>query len=81
MNPNLECAVDAIPLSFHHQTDLLLSFAPSTWVKLTTSFSPFNYEEAMLLCRSSPEEWIAWVPDYGEVVLHLSQFYLPSDWN
>ncbi|WP_088892906.1 hypothetical protein [Leptolyngbya ohadii] len=81
MNPNLEGAIDAVPLTLYHQTDLPTDFAPSTWVRLATSLSPFSHEEAMLLCQASSEEWIAWVPDYGEVVLHLSEFYLPTEWN
>lgn len=81
MNPNLECAIDAIPLSLYHQTDLPTDFASSTWVRLAKPLSPFSHDEAMLLCQASAEEWIAWVPDHGEVMLHLSEFYLPSDWN
>jgi hypothetical protein len=28
-----------------------------------------------LLCQESPDTWVAWVPDHGEVVLDRSQFY------
>lgn len=81
MNPNLECAIDAVPLSLYHQPNLPTDFAPSAWVRLANALSPFSHDEAMLLCQTSAEEWIAWVPDYGEVVLHLSEFYLPAEWN
>lgn len=46
----------------------------STWVKLQKCPSPYSYDEALLLCQHSDTEWIAWVPDYGEIVLHRSQF-------
>lgn len=47
---------------------------PSTWVKLSEVPSSFCYEEALLLCQCSSDSWIAWIPDYGEAVLHRSQF-------
>lgn len=81
MNPNLEGAIDAVPFMLQRQADLPTDFAPLTWVRLATSLSPFSHNEAMLLCQAAPESWIAWVPDYGEVVLQISEFYLPSDWN
>jgi hypothetical protein len=81
MNPNLEGAIAEIPLSLYHQPNFPTDFAPSTWVRLTKSLSLFSHDEAMLLCQASAEEWVAWVPDFGEVVLHLSEFYLPSDCN
>ena len=46
----------------------------STWVKLQQPPSPYSHDEALLLCQHSDNEWIAWVPDYGEVVVHRSQF-------
>jgi hypothetical protein len=45
---------------------------PSTWVKLSQVPSSFSFDEALLLCQCSQEEWIAWIPDYGEIVLHNS---------
>jgi hypothetical protein len=47
---------------------------PSSWVHLLESPSDFAYEEAFLLCQKSDDEWIAWIPDFGEAVLHISQF-------
>lgn len=56
------------------------SFLPATWVKLVAPLSLFCHDEAMLLCQVSHSEWVAWIPDLGEVTLHASQFYL-NDWN
>lgn len=47
---------------------------PSTWVKLSEPPSSFCFEEALLLCQCSANSWLAWIPDYGEAVLHRSQF-------
>lgn len=47
----------------------------STWVHLLELPSPFSYDEALLLCQCSEDEWIAWIPDHGEAVLNVRQFY------
>lgn len=47
---------------------------PSTWVKLSEVPSSFSFDEALLLCQCSPDSWLAWIPDHGEAVLHISQF-------
>jgi hypothetical protein len=49
---------------------------PNTWVKLLTCLNPFCYDEALLLCQESESEWVAWIPDHGEAVLHVNQFCL-----
>ncbi|HEY9612130.1 hypothetical protein [Allocoleopsis sp.] len=49
-------------------------FHASTWVQLLELPSPFSFDEALLLCQHSDEQWLAWIPDYGEIVLHTSQF-------
>lgn len=46
----------------------------ATWVKLQVELSAYSHDEALLLCQHSDTEWMAWVPDYGEVILHRSQF-------
>lgn len=51
------------------------------WVKLVAPPDPMSYDEALLLTRQSEDEWLAWVPDHGEVTLHVSEFYFPHDWN
>ena len=49
---------------------------PSTWVKLLELPSPFCFDEALLLCKCSDSEWLAWIPDWGEAMLHTRQFCL-----
>lgn len=47
-----------------------------TWVQLLAQeyFSPFAGEEALLLCEEENEQWLAWIPSYGEARLNISQF-------
>lgn len=47
---------------------------PNSWVTLLEYPSEFSYGEALLLCPLSDDEWVAWIPDHGEAVLHISQF-------
>lgn len=51
------------------------------WVQLIAPPEPMAYEQALLLCRQSDDEWLAWIPDYGEITLHVSEFYGAQDWN
>lgn len=44
------------------------------WVKLKASPSPYSHHEALLLCALSDDEWLAWVPDFGEMRLTTAQF-------
>lgn len=46
----------------------------STWVQLREPPSPYSHDEALLLCRHSDTEWIVWIPDHGQMILHRSQF-------
>jgi hypothetical protein len=46
-----------------------------SWVKLLQSPSDYGFDEAKLLCQASSNTWVAWVPDYGEVMLNKSHFY------
>ncbi|MBR8832153.1 MAG: hypothetical protein N5P05_002399 [Chroococcopsis gigantea SAG 12.99] len=48
------------------------------WVQLLQPLSDFGHNEALLLCQVSVSEWIAWVPDFGETILHENQFSYPS---
>jgi hypothetical protein len=48
------------------------------WVKLKASPSPYSYPEALLLCEIGHQEWIAWVPDFGEIRLTTAQFVIDS---
>ncbi|AUS98954.1 hypothetical protein CLI64_00235 [Nostoc sp. CENA543] len=47
-----------------------------TWVKLLHLPSEYSCDEAKLLCQESPNTWVAWIPDYGEMTLHESCFIL-----
>ena len=47
---------------------------PNTWVQLLELLNPFCHDEALLLCQESDSEWVVWIPDHGEAVLHVSQF-------
>lgn len=44
------------------------------WVKLLELPSDYSHDEALLLCQQSADQWVAWVPQHGEVVLHSHQF-------
>jgi hypothetical protein len=50
--------------------------APQTWVRLLDEVSEFCYDEALLLCQNSDSEWVAWIPDHGQAILHIHQFCL-----
>ncbi|MGL5075628.1 MAG: hypothetical protein ACRDBG_07265 [Waterburya sp.] len=50
----------------------------NTWVKLLELPNPYSHDEALILCKYSESEWVAWVPDYGEAILNNSQFCMYS---
>ncbi len=56
-----------------------IAYAPrieaNTWVKLSQLPSPYSFNEALLLCQVSFDEWLAWIPDYGEICLNVAQFH------
>ncbi|MEB3292268.1 MAG: hypothetical protein VKJ24_03835 [Synechococcales bacterium] len=52
-----------------------ITYTRDTWVKLLELPSPYAFAEAMLICLASPDTWVAWVPDHGEVRIDRSQFY------
>ena len=65
------------PLAGARNTDRqewLEELQPGKWVKLLNLASAFSFEEALLLCQCSGSEWVAWIPDCGEKVLHTSKF-------
>ncbi len=45
-----------------------------SWVKLLDRPTDFSHDEAFLLCEDIEGRWVAWVPDYGEILLHPNQF-------
>lgn len=49
-------------------------FQADTWVHLLELPSAFSFDEALLLCQVSDEQWVAWIPGHGEAVLHTDQF-------
>ena len=51
----------------------LPKFAPSMWVKLLNPPTAFSFDEAWLLCRYTDNHWLAWIPDYGEILLHTDE--------
>lgn len=58
-----------------HLKPLRQEFQSDTWVHLLELPSAFSYDEALLLCQLSEDEWVAWIPSHGEAVLHTRQFY------
>ena len=49
-------------------------FQADTWVQLLELPSTFSFDEALLLCQVSADEWVAWIPSHGEAVLNTRQF-------
>lgn len=49
-------------------------FQPDTWVHLLELPSRFSFDEALLICQLSEDEWITWIPDHGEAILNARQF-------
>jgi hypothetical protein len=47
---------------------------PSTWVQLVDPPTAFSFDQALLLCQCSDDQWLAWIPDYGEILLSTSDF-------
>ena len=52
----------------------LQQFPTFTWVNLLQLPNSFSFDEALLLCPISEDEWLAWIPDHGEAVLNIGQF-------
>ena len=67
-----------------------ITYKRDEWVKLLEKPSESSFDEALLLCphapeidsseagsseTASPEAWVAWIPDYGEIVLNRNCFY------
>ncbi|MEG3438640.1 hypothetical protein V0288_16020 [Pannus brasiliensis CCIBt3594] len=51
-----------------------VSLSAGTWVKLKTPPSLYSFEEALLLCEQDEGRWVAWIPDFGEIILIDGQF-------
>jgi hypothetical protein len=52
-----------------------ITYDRAAWVKLIQPPSEYSFGEAMLLCQETENTWLAWIPDYGEVLLDKSNFY------
>lgn len=52
----------------------IAEWEPSTWVKVFNPPTAFSFDEALLLCQTSEDQWLAWIPDHGEVLLHVNDF-------
>ncbi|MBH8577418.1 hypothetical protein I8752_31505 [Nostocaceae cyanobacterium CENA369] len=62
-------------LSKCYAKESVQDFLISTWVELLELPSSFSFDEALLLCPISADKWLAWIPDYGKVILHTGQFH------
>jgi hypothetical protein len=55
-------------------TSAVLQYQPSTWVKLFNPPTAYSFDQAWLLCQCSENQWLAWVPEYGELLLNTDEF-------
>jgi hypothetical protein len=63
--------------TFRHTLPLPVSKPePSIWVRLVNPPTAFSFDEAWLLCETSENHWLAWIPDYGEILLHRDEFVI-----
>jgi hypothetical protein len=63
----------AVSSSFIWSAKTEQTLQAATWVKLRELPSPYSYDEALLLCQHSDTEWVVWIPDHGEMILHRCQ--------
>jgi hypothetical protein len=45
-------------------------------VKLIHPPAEYCQDEALLLCQTSDARWVAWIPDYGKILLSAEDFSL-----
>jgi hypothetical protein len=75
--PEVNVPLRLHPLNWYSQLDLSTAdqeWQASTWVQLRELPSPYSHDEALLLCQHSETEWVVWIPEHGQMVLHQSQF-------
>jgi hypothetical protein len=53
----------------------------SNWVDLVAPPEISASTQALLLLPCSDQAWLAWIPDYGEIILSVNQFYELHSWN
>lgn len=46
---------------------------PGDWVSLNLPPSKYAHDMALLLCEATEDQWLAWIPDFGEIELCLRQ--------
>jgi hypothetical protein len=61
------------PRLWEKYAESMPKFQPSSWVKLLHSPTAFSFDEAWLLCECGDNEWLAWIPDYGELVVRSEE--------
>ncbi|MCU0549679.1 MAG: hypothetical protein MUC48_10060 [Leptolyngbya sp. Prado105] len=49
-------------------------FMPSMWVQLLNPPTAYSFDQGWLLCQVSENQWLAWVPEYGELLLKTDEF-------
>jgi hypothetical protein len=61
--------------------DVVDGFVPrqDVWVQLRNAPSDYAYDQALLICELDGDQWMAWVPDHGELCLNRSQFHRIGD--
>ena len=73
---NMNVVWCSVPLKQANNWNFPPQILPNTWVRLLEFLNPFCYEEALILCQHSDSEWVVWIPDHGEAILHSDQFCL-----
>ncbi len=48
----------------------------SAWIKLHNPPTELCQDEALLLCQAANNQWVAWIPDYGKILLAPEDFCL-----
>jgi len=44
------------------------------WVQLLKSPTAYSFDQAWLLCQCAEDQWLVWVPEYGELLLRTDEF-------
>lgn len=68
-------ADDSYTFAWENRQTEIPQYEPSTWVRLRQPPTAFSFDEAWLLCECDSDRWLAWVPDYGEIMLTTDEFY------